>query len=88
MQDSKDLKMAMEESEVAKPIAFVEMAKWSKFWELFTTYLGRVRGAAEVPLSYLIREEALVTEAIRQAEYESTEERLMPRLFFLAVITP
>ena len=60
-----------------KPIAFAEMAKWSKFWELFTTYLGRVRGAAEVPLRYLIREQAEVTDTVREPAYDSTEERLI-----------
>jgi hypothetical protein len=68
MQDNKDLKVATEDSEVMQPIAFAEMAKWSKFWELFTTYLGgRVRGAVEVPLRYLIRERAEVTDVIREA---------------------
>jgi hypothetical protein len=65
MQDNKDLfKDATKDSEVMKLIVFADMAKWTKFWELFTTYLGRVRGAAEVPLSYLIHEEAEVTGAI------------------------
>jgi hypothetical protein len=77
MQDNKDFKTATEDSEVMKPIAFAEMAKWSKFWELFTTYLGRVRGAAEVPLRYLICEQAEVMDAIWEAAYDSTEERLI-----------
>ena len=77
MQDNKDFKTATEDSEVTKPIAFAEMAKWSKFWELFMTYLGRVRGAAEVPLRYLIREQAEVTDTIREAAYDSMEERLI-----------
>ena len=77
MQENKDLKDAMEDSEMSKPIALTEMGKWTKFWELFTTYLGRVRGAAEVPLKYLIRETAEVTDVIRNAAYASTEERLI-----------
>jgi hypothetical protein len=77
MHDNTDFKVAMEDSEVTKPITFTEMAKWSKFWEVFTTYLGRIRGAAEVPLRDLIREAAEVMDDIRAMAYDSTEERLI-----------
>lgn len=53
------------------------LSKWMKFWELFTTYVGRVKGAASVPLSYLVREHGEVMHEIKDAEYETMEDRLI-----------
>jgi hypothetical protein len=77
MQAEKDYKVAMEDSKVTKPIALGDLSKWTKFWELFTTYVGRVKGAALVPLSYLVREHGEVTQEIKDAEYETMEDRLI-----------
>jgi hypothetical protein len=44
---------------------------------LFTTYLGRVKGAALSPLSYLVRDHTEVTDDIRTAEYASVQEKLI-----------
>ena len=48
-----------------------------KFWELFTTSLERVKGAALVPFSYLVREHGEVTDDIKDAVYKMTEDRLI-----------
>lgn len=77
MQQNKDYKEATEEMAVSKPEKFSEMAKWTKFYELFVTYLSRVKGAANLPLTYLVREKGEVTQEIRDAEYETTEDRLI-----------
>jgi hypothetical protein len=73
MKADKDYKAATEDTEIRKP----EMTKWTKFWELLSTYLGRVKGAALIPLSYLVREHEEVTPAIQNADYGSVQERLI-----------
>jgi hypothetical protein len=47
------------------------MAKWTRFWELLTTYLGRVKSAALTLLAYLVHEHEEVTPEILAAEYGS-----------------
>jgi hypothetical protein len=68
IQADKDYKMATEDTEIQKP---------EKLGELLSTYLGRVKGAALIPLSYLVREHEEVTPEIQNAEYGSTQERLI-----------
>jgi hypothetical protein len=69
--------MATEEMEISKPEKLADLAKWTKFWELLSTYLGRVKGAALIPLSYLVCEHKEVTPAIQNAEYGSIQEWLI-----------
>jgi hypothetical protein len=77
MQADNDYKAATADTEVNKPVALADLSKWTKFWELLTTYLSRVKGAAKVPLTYLIREHDVVTAAMLGATYATTEERLI-----------
>ena len=77
MKADKDYKKATEDTDITKPSKLSDLVKWVKFWELFTTYLGRVKGAALTPLTYLIRENAEVTPEVMAAEYTSTQERLI-----------
>jgi hypothetical protein len=77
MKADKDYKLATEETEIAKPEKLADLAKWTKFWELLSTFLGRVKGAALIPLSYLVREHGEVTAEILNAEYESVQDRLI-----------
>jgi hypothetical protein len=77
MKADSDHKLATEDSDIRKPEKLTDLTKWSKFWELLTTYLGRVKGAALTPLSYLIREHEEVTQEQRDAEYLSMQERLI-----------
>jgi len=77
MQAEQDYKAANEDTEITRPVALVDFSKWTKFWELLTTYLGRVRGVAKVPLLYLTREHGVVTAAITGATYATMEERLI-----------
>ena len=72
-----DYKLATEDTDIRKPEKLADLAKWTKFWELLTTYLGRVKGAALTPLSYLVREHEEVTPAHHDAEYQSVQERLI-----------
>lgn len=77
MKADSDHKLATEDSDVRKPERLTDLTKWTKFWELLTTYLGRVKGAALTPLSYLVREHEEVTQEQRDAEYQSMQERLI-----------
>jgi len=77
MQADKDYKAATEDTEIQKPEKLTDLLKWTKFWELLSTYLGRVKGAALIPLSYLVREHEEVTPAIQNADYGSVQERLI-----------
>jgi hypothetical protein len=77
MKADSDHKLATEDTDIRKPEKLADLAKWTKFWELLTTYLGRVKGAALTPLSYLVREHDEVTEEQRDAENQSTQERLI-----------
>lgn len=77
MKEDLDYKEATKEAEVQKPIELANLSKWSKFWELFSTYLSRIKGAANTPLSYLIREHEEVTQEMLDADYASTVNRLI-----------
>ena len=77
MQAAKDLKEATEDTAIQKPVALSDINKWTKFWLMFSTYLGRVKGAAHIPLVYLIREHVAVTNEITTATYASPEDKLI-----------
>jgi hypothetical protein len=77
MKADSDYKLATEDASIRKPEKLTDLAKWTKFWELLTTYLGRVKGAALTPLSYLVREHEEVTQEQLDAEYKSVQERLI-----------
>jgi hypothetical protein len=77
MKADSDFKLATEDTNIRKPEKLTDLAKWTKFWELLTTYLGRVKGAALTPLSYLVSDHEEVTRAHHDAEYQSVQERLI-----------
>ena len=77
MQNAKDLKEATEAVTIDKPTALVELNKWTKFWLKFSAYLSRVRGAAHIPLTYLVRDHEEVTDDIAAAEYDNEDDRLI-----------
>lgn len=60
-----------------KPDAIKAEKDWFKFWEKFKNYLGRVRGAAKIPLSYIVREHDEVTDGMREEVYENHTKRLI-----------
>jgi hypothetical protein len=51
MQVDKDYKESNSGHGYPEATKFNDLVKWTKFWEIFTTYLGRIRGAALTPLS-------------------------------------
>jgi hypothetical protein len=66
MKADKDYKKATEDMDITKPAKLTDLVKWIKLWELFTTYLGRVKGAALTPLTYLIRDHKVVTQEFKK----------------------
>jgi hypothetical protein len=52
-----------------KPDPLKAEKDWFKFWEKLKNYLGWVRGAAKVPILYVVCDHDVVTEEIRDAEY-------------------
>jgi hypothetical protein len=77
MQADDDYEAATKETEVQKPIALVNLAKWTKFSALLTTYLSRTKGAANTPLTYLTRKHGEVTTEIAAEVYASNEDHLI-----------
>ncbi|KAI2502036.1 hypothetical protein MHU86_12439 [Fragilaria crotonensis] len=77
MKADKDYKKATEDTDITKPAKLTDLVKCIKFWELFTTYLGRVKGAALIPLTYLIRDHEVVTQDMLDADYPTVQERLI-----------
>ena len=77
MQKAKDLKDAMEDVVIEKPTALTDLQKWTKLWLKFSTYLGHVRGAVKIPLTYLIHDQGDVTNEVAAAEYDTKDERLI-----------
>ena len=48
-----------------------------KWFEKFKNYLGQIRGAARIPLTYIIRKHLEVNDNLRNAEYGSMLECLI-----------
>jgi len=77
MRQGKDQKEATELVTIAKPTALTELKGWIKFWLKFSSYLSRIRGAAHIPLTYLVRDHGEVTDDIAAADYETEDARLI-----------
>ena len=56
------------------PEALKATKDWRKWFEKFKNYLGQIRGAARIPLTYIIKNHLEVSENLRNAEYGSTLE--------------
>jgi ribosomal protein L19E len=59
-----------------KPDPLRSEKEWFRFWEKLKNYLGRVRGAAKIPLSYVVRDHDEPTAAMRTAEYGSHSKKV------------
>jgi hypothetical protein len=78
MQAVEDQKEATEDTTIQKPVVLTDsIHQWTKFWLLLLTYLGCVRGAAHIPLAYLICDHDEVTDEIRNDMHDSEGERLI-----------
>jgi hypothetical protein len=54
-----------------------DLSKWPKFWGGLRTYLSQCRGAAHIPLVYLIRDEEAVVPNADPVDYVSVANYLM-----------
>ncbi len=77
MKANKDYKKATEDTDITKPAKLTDLVKWIKFWELFTTYLSRIKGATLITLTYLLREHEVVTQKMLNVDFPTMQERLI-----------
>jgi hypothetical protein len=77
LQANKDEKSAHKDIVIAKPVLLKNTTKaWTKFYELVTMFLGCTLGAAKITLTYFIRDEAVITQEIQGADYDTVGDRL------------
>jgi hypothetical protein len=78
-----EIKIAAKKGQVpTKPDPLKVEKEWFKFWEKLKNYLGRIRGAAKVPLVYIVRNHEEVMEQIRAAEYETHTKKIVATVLF------
>ena len=68
---------AAKSQDSSKPEALKATKDWMKWFEKFKKYLGQIRGAARIPLTYIMRNHLEVNDNLRNAEYGSMLERLI-----------
>ncbi|KAI2497147.1 hypothetical protein MHU86_17350 [Fragilaria crotonensis] len=69
---SDEIEIAARKDQVpTKPDPLKAEKDWFKFWEKLKNYLGRIRGAAKIPLSYTITDHDVITGEIRSATYST-----------------
>jgi hypothetical protein len=60
----------------------LSFAKWPEWEEQFRSYLSHFRGTAgKTPLTYVIRDHAVVTDQIRDATYESIDDTMIHTIY-------
>jgi hypothetical protein len=77
MKDDKDYEATTKDPETQKPDKLADLGKWMRFWELLSMYLGRVKGAALIPSTYLVHEHEEVMPEIQNTDYGSIQEWLI-----------
>jgi hypothetical protein len=55
-----------------KPDPLKSEKEWFRFWEKFKNYLGRIRGAAKIPLSYVVRDHDEPTRSCSLRHFETS----------------
>jgi hypothetical protein len=76
IQELAAFKKSEDSQNIDKPPKLKKMSDWQKFWEASLTYFGSIRGAADIPLSYVFRDTREVTQQDLQATYPSNDARL------------
>lgn len=77
IRDNALLDKSLGQNDLPKPPMLKDWSEWPKFKNLFTTYVGQIRGVALCPITYVIRETPEVTNEVRNAVYVSDTERLI-----------
>lgn len=75
MEELKAYKKSAEDQDVSKPPKLKKMSEWLKFWEAAQTYFNSIRGAADIPLSYVFRAEEMVDADARAITYSSNDDK-------------
>lgn len=70
-----DIRKAEENGDATKPNPLKRMTEWIDWWDSWLTYAGTIRGAADIPITYVFREEATVTQDDRDAAYAEDDDR-------------
>ena len=68
---------AAKSQDPSKPEALKATNDWMKWFEKVKSYLGQIRGAAWILLTYIIQNHIEVNEDLRNAEYGSTLKHLI-----------
>jgi len=66
-----------EVEDIDKPKELTDLTRWEKFWEQWKSCMGRLRGAAKCPLTYIFRDHQLVDAMMHIANYNDHDERLI-----------
>jgi hypothetical protein len=67
----------VEDETVDKPKEITDLSKWDTFWEQWKTFMGRTRGVAKCPLTYIFRDHEVVDNAVHMADYADHDGRLV-----------
>jgi hypothetical protein len=68
-------KKAEKTQDIAKPPKLKKLREWKRFWEACLTYFGSIRGAADLPLTWIFRDEAVVEAEALAVTYHSNDAR-------------
>ena len=70
-------KDAAEEGTPKKPHVLKKIEKFNEWLDAFNSYMSSIRGAARIPLPYVYRTKADVTDEMRNETYATTDEEYM-----------
>ena len=70
-------KTAAEDGTPKKPHVFKKIEKFNEWLDAFNSYMSSIRDAARIPLPYVYRTTAEVTDEMRDATYVNTDEEYM-----------
>ena len=73
---------AKKDQKPTKPDVLKHKKDWFKFWEKLKNYLGQIRGAAKVPLSYIVCDHDEVTDAMQAEVYSSHTKKVQALVLF------
>ena len=79
IQEESQIRTALEDQVPTPPTKLGwDLSLWPKFWEQLTTYLSQCRGAARIPITYLVREHDVITPEMHDMGlYESVDDYMM-----------
>jgi hypothetical protein len=71
------MRWTCQRAKILQTRSFEATKDWMKWFEKFRNYLGQIRGAARIPLTYIIRNHLEVNDNLRNAEYGSMLKHLI-----------